>query len=212
MRSTARHVCLQECPRPCTAVSQVSGGSRSRTARHCEPLLRSLVFQPPWSLPLTSLLSRCTTPLSSQGSLELGRLDIFTGMATVSLFIFFLWLLSLLSEREGWQPKLPFLPVHRRSWGTWTSVRNGKDCVSTLRCFWCSCVRFTSMTLGSSETRSTSLAQRARMAGERRHFKPQVNRLVFSVGHGVIVLIVQCSLAVEDRWACWFRFGVQQGS
>ena len=28
---------------------------------------------------------------------------------------------------------------------------------------------------------------------ESRHFKPQVNRLVFPVGHGVIVLNVQCS-------------------
>ena len=57
-------------------------------------------------------------------------------------FLFFLWFLSLFPERGGWQPKLPFLPVHRRSWRMWTSVRNGKDCVSTLRCFWCSCVRF----------------------------------------------------------------------
>ena len=37
VRSTARHVCLQECPRPCTAVSQVFSGSRSHTAWICVP-------------------------------------------------------------------------------------------------------------------------------------------------------------------------------
>ena len=59
MRSTARHVCLQECPRPCTAVSQVLGGSRLSHQRDLPvlpPFVRpsSLVFRCEYSLVLTT--------------------------------------------------------------------------------------------------------------------------------------------------------------
>ena len=45
VRSTARHVCLQECPRPCTAVSQVFSGSCSHKAWHLQtPIARGRVL------------------------------------------------------------------------------------------------------------------------------------------------------------------------
>ena len=81
------------------AVSQ-KGGSRSRTARLCEPLLRSLVLQPPRSLPLTSLLSLHDSSFFSRIT-EAETAWFFYGYGYGFPYFILLLMVPIISPRKG---------------------------------------------------------------------------------------------------------------